>query len=337
MKKIKAAIVGVTGFAGEKLIEILAKHPNVELTSLSCRLEKPKPIGQHYPQFAHLVKLDMEPINPENIAKKADLIFLALPHTVSFNYVPLFLAKNKIVIDLSADYRLKNPAAYNDYYKVEHPDINNIEKAVYGLPELYRTKIKKAKLLSNPGCYPTVCSLSLAPLADKNLVDNIIIDAKSAITGAGRKADLEYHYTAINGNLYAYRLFKHQHTPEIIQVLSDIAGKKVDVLFTPHVVPIEQGILATIYADLKTPLAKPEVIKLYQNFYKNEYFIRVMPEGLPKIKSVFNTNFCDIGLEVQGKKIIIVAVIDNLVRGAAGQAVHNMNIICGFDEKAGLL
>jgi N-acetyl-gamma-glutamyl-phosphate reductase len=335
--KTKVAIVGVTGFAGEKLIEILARHPNVELVNLSCRLDKPKSLASHYPRFAGILDLDMEPIDLDKIAKIADVVFLSLPHTVSFNYVPKLLAAGKIVIDLSADYRLKDHLVYNKHYGVAHSDIANISVAVYGLPELYRDKIKKAKLIANPGCYPTVAALSLAPLVKQGLVDNIIIDAKSGITGAGRKADLSLNYTAINSNLYAYKIFKHQHQPEIAQTLSDLAGKPMELVFTPHVVPLEQGILATVYADMLAPLTRQEIVKMYQDFYNNEFFVRVMAEGLPKLKDVVNTNFCDIGLEVQGKKIIIIATIDNLMRGASSQAVQNMNIILGLDERTGLL
>ena len=328
-------MLGATGFAGEKLVEILCRHPAIELTG-AYGIEEPKPLKDYYPRFNKVVGLSLEPIVVSEVSAKADVIFLALPHTVSFNYVPQFLAAGKIVIDLSADYRLKDVAVYEKYYGVTHKDKKNIAGAVYGLPELYRDKIKKAKLLANPGCYPTVSALSVAPLIKEQLAGDIIIDAKSGITGAGRKASVDLNYTSINGNLYAYKLFKHQHLPEIIQTISEIAGTEMEVVFTPHVVPLEQGILATVYADLKKKLTKEEIMTIYDKFYKNEPFVRVLP-GLPKLKDVFNTNFCDIGFEVEGKKIIIVAVIDNLVKGAAGQAVQNMNIMLGIPETAGLL
>lgn len=331
---IKAAILGATGFAGEKLVEILCRHPGVEVTA-ACGIEEPKPLKDYYPRFNKITGLSLEPIVPRDIVAKADVVFLALPHTVSFNYVPHFLAAGKIVIDLSADYRLKDVAVYNKYYGVVHKDVKNIAGAVYGLPEFYRKKIKKAKFIANPGCYPTVSVLSIAPLAAAGLVDEVIIDAKSGATGAGRKANLELNYTSINGNLYAYKIFKHQHLPEIVQTFGSIAGKKVGVIFTPHVVPMEQGILVTVYADLNKRLTREEIAGIYDKFYKNEPFIRLVP-GLPKLKDIFNTNFCDIGFAVEGKKIIVVATIDNLVKGAAGQAVQNMNIICGFEEKTGL-
>jgi len=335
-KSVKVAIVGATGFAGEKLIEILYRHPGAQMVNLSC-IEEPRPVGEHYPRFNRLVDLDLEPINPEKINRLSDVVFLALPHTVSFNYVPLFLKHRKKVVDLSADYRLKDIAVYEKYYNVRHKDKKNIARAVYGLPELFRDEIRKADLIANPGCYPTVSALSLAPLVTKGLADNVIIDAKSGVTGAGRKPHLDFHYTSINANLYAYKLFKHQHLPEINQTLSVLAGKPTKVLFTPHVVPLEQGILATVYADLKKPFSTKDVLAMYQDFYRDDFFVRVLNNRLPKLKEVFNSNFCDIGLEVCGKKIIIVAAIDNLMRGASSQAVQNMNLICGLDEKTGLL
>jgi N-acetyl-gamma-glutamyl-phosphate reductase len=333
---IRAAIVGATGFTGEKLIEILAHHPDVKIVNMSCRVEKPKPVAEAYPRFKSLVDGDLVPIDADDIVKKADVVFLSLPHTISFQYVPKFLAAGKTVIDLSADYRLRDAAVYNKFYNVEHTDIGNIKNAVYGLPELYKSRIKKARLVANPGCYPTAVTLGLAPLVKNGFAQNIIIDAKSGITGAGRKASTELLYTAISGNMYAYKVFKHQHVPEMEQTLSDIAGKKTEIVFTPHVIPMEQGILATIYADLPDGATKESMYELYRKFYADAPFVRLYKDGLPKLKDVFNTNYCDIGFEISKNKIVIVSCIDNLMKGASSQAVQNMNIVCGLDEKAGL-
>lgn len=333
---VRVAVVGATGFAGEKLIEILLRHPKAEIVTLACRVEKPRPVGEVYPRFKGLLDVSLEPIDPEKICSEADVVFLALPHTVSCTYVQVFLQAGKIVIDLSADYRLKDAEVYQRYYGVEHPDKKNISQAVYGMPELYRDAIQKAKFVANPGCYPTVSILSVAPLIAAGHITNIIIDAKSGITGAGRKAHVDVLFTSINENMYAYKLFSHQHTPEITQVLGCIAGKPVEVVFSPHVVPLEQGILATVYGDIPSQLSREAVYSLYQNFFKNEPFVRVYEKGLPKVKNVVNSNFCDIGFEIANGKIIIVAVIDNLMKGASSQAVHNMNLMCGFPETTGI-
>ncbi|MCM8820215.1 MAG: N-acetyl-gamma-glutamyl-phosphate reductase, partial [Candidatus Omnitrophica bacterium] len=237
----------------------------------------------------------------------------------------------------SADYRLKDLNIYEKYYKAKHLDPKNLKQAVYGLPEFYRAKIKTAKLIANPGCYPTASILALAPLLKENLIKNIIIDAKSAITGAGRKPLLEYHFAHLYGNLFAYKVFGHQHLPEIIQILSEVSKKDINLRFTPHVLPIERGILVTIYANLTKKVTQQEIEGVYQKYYSKEPFVRFFKQKLPNLKDVIYTNFCDIGFQCEGKNIVIVCAIDNLMKGAAGQAVQNMNIICGFDERLALV
>ena len=337
MSKVKVAVLGASGFTGEKLIELLLGHPSVKISYLSAKIEKQLKISELFPRFAKRLDLICEDLDLEEAAASAQVIFLALPHKISHQVAPFFLKKKKIVIDLSADYRFKDTAVYEQYYKTEHKDKANLKKAVYGLPEFFRAQIKKTKLVANPGCYPTVSTLSLAPLLKEGLVKNIIIDAKSGITGAGRKAALEYHYAHLNGNLFSYKPFSHQHLPEINQVLSEISKKKVEVRFTPHVIPAERGILATIYADLTKALNREKVLAVYNKYYKNEPFIRLFANKLPQLKDVIESNFCDIGFSVEGKKITIVGVIDNLIKGASGQAVQNMNIVLGFKEATGLL
>jgi N-acetyl-gamma-glutamyl-phosphate reductase len=256
--------------------------------------------------------------------------------------VPVLLKEGKKVIDLSADYRIEDTQVYKKWYSKDHTDINNIKKAVYGLPELYKDKIKNASLIANPGCYPTAAILALAPLFKNKLAkpEFIIIDAKSGITGAGRKPDLSSVYSDFNENLKAYKINQHQHMPEIEEVLSNISGKKVEINFVPHLIPMDRGILETIYLKTDTKVNVIDLLKLCKEFYKQSPFVRINDEGkFPEIKDVLNTNFCDIGIKIDSQKslVIIVAAIDNLVKGAAGQAVQNMNIMCGFPEGEALL
>ncbi|MBN2120426.1 MAG: N-acetyl-gamma-glutamyl-phosphate reductase [Candidatus Omnitrophica bacterium] len=333
---VKVAIIGASGFTGEKLADLLLGHPEVKITYISAKLDKEVRFSSLFPRFEKKLDLVCENLNLEKAVKKADVFFLALPHTVSFRVAPYLLKEGKIVIDLSADYRIKDLKVYKEYYKVEHQDKVNLKNSVYGLPEFYKERIKKARLLANPGCYPTVSILSIAPLLREGLLKDVIIDAKSGITGAGRKPSLDYHYAHLSGNLFAYRLFGHQHLPEINQFLSEISRRKSQVIFTPHVVPIERGILATIYAGLTKEAGKNKLLSVYNKYYAREPFVRVFENKLPSLKDVIDTNFCDIGFGVSGKKIIIVGVIDNLLKGASGQAVQNMNLILGFDESLGL-
>jgi N-acetyl-gamma-glutamyl-phosphate reductase len=255
-------------------------------------------------------------------------------------YAPLFLKAGKKVIDVSADYRLKDLAVYEKFYKVQHKDPVNLKHAVYGLPEVNREKIRKARLIANPGCYPTGSILGLLPGVKNNLfdIDQICVDAKSGVTGAGRKADKALNFSEVNESFKAYKLFEHQHVPEIDQELSKAAKKDVRIVFVPHLLPINRGILSTIYVKLKKKMNTDELIALYQKFYQKEPFVKVYGQGrLPELKHVAYSNFCDIGLRVNEEKslAVIVAVIDNLCKGAAGQAVQNMNIMSGFDERAG--
>lgn len=336
-KQTKIAIIGASGFTGEELIEILLSHPAAEITYISSILDKEVKFSELFPKFKNRIDLLCKNLNQEEAAEAADVVFLALPHKVSYNIAPFFLKRKKIVIDLSADYRIKDTAVYEKYYKAKHMDITNLEAAVYGLPEFYRDKIKKAQLIANPGCYPTVSILSIAPLLKEGLIENIIIDAKSSITGAGRKPALEYHYAHLSGNMFCYKPFGHQHLPEINQILSQISGKKTQVHFTPHVIPVERGILATIYADLTEDVTADKLEAVYDKYYKSEPFVRLFKQNLPQLKNVAGTNFCDIGYAVDARKIVIVGAIDNLRKGAAGQAVQNMNLMLGLDETTGLL
>jgi len=340
---INVGIIGATGYAGEELIDIILKHPDVRITSVSAKIDKPQNISDIFPKFKGRINLICAEPDVKEITNSCDLVFLALPHTVSMDIAPSLLKAGKKVIDLSADYRFKNTKIYEKFYNTKHKDKIQLAIAVYGLPEIYRAKIKDAKLIANPGCYPTVSILALAPLAAFNLIDldSIIIDAKSGVTGAGRKIAEGFLFSEINEDFKAYKVDVHQHSPEINQELSKLAGQNLSVTFVPHLLPLNRGILATIYVK-KAQSAKAgkaqNLISLYKKFYKKEPFARIKDEGdFPTIKDVVRTNFCDIGIKESVDSIIIIATIDNLLKGAAGQAVQNMNIMYKFPECTALL
>lgn len=336
---IKVGVVGATGYAGEEVIKILINHNNVKITELSAVIEKEEPISAIFPALKGRLDLVCHKPDAQNLAKNIDLVFLALPHKVSMEIAPIFLNAKKLVIDLSADYRLDHDT-YKIWYGIDHKDKGNIAYAVYGLPELYYDEIKKAKLIANPGCYPTSAILGVAPMVKEKAakLDSIIIDAKSGVTGAGRKPDLTLSFSEVNENLKAYKVNEHQHKPEINKILSQVAGKNLDVVFTPHLIPINRGILSTIYMKLTRNIDTKGVIEIYKKFYKGKPFVRIYDEGrLPQIKDIVGSNYCDIGLKCTGDTLIAVACIDNLKKGAAGQAVQNMNIMTGLDETEGLI
>lgn len=339
---INVGIIGATGYAGEELINILLRHPTVRITKISAKIGQPQKICDIFPQFKDRIELICKEPDLKEIAGACELVFLALPHTVSMAIAPSLLKLGKKVIDLSADYRLKDSKVYEKFYHTIHKDKLHILEAVYGLPELYRSKIKNARLVANPGCYPTPAILALAPIVTLNLVqlNSIIIDAKSGVTGAGRKITEEFLFSEINEDFKAYKVNVHQHSPEINQVLSRLANKKIKVTFVPHLLPLNRGILETIYVR-KTQNPKPKtqnLISLYKKFYKHEPFVRIRKEGdFPRLKDVVGTNFCDIAIQDEVEQIIIIAAIDNLIKGASGQAVQNMNIMYNFGETMGLL
>ncbi len=337
---ITAAIVGVSGYTGREALALLLNHPHVRVTYVAANNTQ-GPISDIYPEFLNRTSLVCQKFDIKE-ASKCDVVFLALPHTESMSVAGKLIAKGVRVIDLSADYRLKNVATYEKWYGHKHLDHKNLSKAVYGLPELYRQKIKGAALLANPGCYPTAATLGLAPLLAMTMqsVTNIIIDAKSGVSGAGRKASVGLLFTEVNENFKAYKVLTHQHAPEIEQTLSQLTSAKVKVNFVAHLLPMNRGILDTIYVTLSSSTTLAKIHLLYKKFYKTEPFVRVLPmNAQPELKNVNHTNFCDIGLAVSedGKTVVITSAIDNLVKGAAGQAVQNMNIMFGFNEVTGLL
>ena len=340
-EKLKIAICGGSGYTGGELLRILSGHPQVKVTAVTSEKSAGKNVTVLFPHLRKYGNLTYEPLNKIGLLNKAELFFLALPHGASQEAVNFFYENNKRVIDLSADYRLADPKVYQEWYSLPHKYLQTLKKAVFGLPELYRGRIKKAKLIANPGCYPTSAILALIPAVTDRIIDaaSITIDSKSGTSGAGRKADLAVSFCEVNEGFKAYGIGTHRHTPEIEQELSLAAGRKLTVNFTPHLLPVDRGILTTVYAKLSKKTDTAAVLNTYRKRYKREPFVRILDEGMfPNIKNVRGTNFCDIGIKVNHRTntLIIVSAIDNLVKGASGQAVHNMNIMMGFGETTGL-
>jgi len=337
---IKVGIVGISGYTGGELLKLLLDHPQVHLSYVSAN-NTIGPVEKIWPELKGRCKLYCGKFDLTKAARLCDVLFLAVPHTISVLLTPKILKKGVRVIDLSGDYRLKSAAQYKKWYHAKHTDTANLKKAVYGLPELYRAKIKTAKLVSNPGCYPTAALLGIAPLMGlrTKMVESIIIDAKSGVSGAGKKLASGLMYCEVNEDFKAYKVLNHQHAPEIEQYLSLLAGKPVGVSFVPHLLPVNRGILATIYIRLKKKMTLNEIRTLYQKFYKIDSFVRILPKGeQPRLKHVNHTNFCDLGMAVDsnGQTVVVTSAIDNLIKGAAGQAVQNMNIMTDIAEGTGL-
>ena len=338
---IKAGIIGATGYAGQQLASLLVNHPEAEIKFVSSNSYAGQLFSDIYPQFYKI--LDMPLLSTEE-AKAAmsdvDVVFTALPNGLVFELAQLALEKGIKIIDFSADFRLDDPDVYEEWYKTEHTAKDLISKQVYGLAELWRDKIKGADLIANPGCYTTASILAIsALLREDGLVDtdHIIIDAKSGITGSGRKKDLSLLYAEAGESVKAYGIAHHRHTPEIEQELSKVAGKEIQVQFTPHLMPMKRGILATIYVDLKKDVTEDDLYAVYEKYYGDENFIRIR-RGMCETRFVVGTNFCDISVRVDQRthRAIITSCIDNMIKGAAGQAVQNMNVAFGLEETAGL-
>lgn len=338
---LKIAIVGASGYTGLELIRLLDRHPGVVISYVTSEQSAGKRISEIFPTLRGRCDLILEPLDPAAIAAKADLIFTALPHQAAMKVVPAFLAAGKQVVDLSADYRLHDPAVYAAWYE-PHLNPELLQDAVFGLPELRRDLIKQARLVANPGCYPTSVILGLKPLLENGLIDitTIIADSKSGTSGAGRSAKVDSLYCEVNDSFKAYGVGgSHRHTPEIEQELSELADRPVTITFTPHLVPMDRGILSTIYATPTRAVSTDELVALYATTYTDEPFVRPLPKGqFPSTAFVRGSNFCDIGitLDSRANRIVVVSAIDNLVKGASGQAIQNMNLLCGFPETSGL-
>ncbi len=338
MKMKKTGIVGASGYTGSELTRILSQHPQVEISAITSESHSGKAFSELHPFFRGIV--DQQLISADEIlGMELDLVFLALPHGVSMDFVKKYKNQSFRIIDLSGDFRLNDPDTYEHWYGKKHCFTEAFEGAVYGLPELFADQIKNARLVANPGCYPTSAILPLAPLVSAGLIDTkrIIIDSKSAVSGAGIKPKDANLFSNVNDNFKAYGLKKHRHTIEIKQMLDRFSEQDITLQFTPHLLPVDRGILSTIYVQPTSNIALAPLKQLYLNFYDNKPFVRLC-ENPPAIKDVRASNYCDIYVDYDPltNNIILISVIDNLVKGAAGQSVQNMNIMFGFDEREGL-
>jgi N-acetyl-gamma-glutamyl-phosphate reductase len=332
MSKVRVGILNVTGYAGVELARLLASHPGVELVSVTGRSTAGQKLGQVFP---HLAALDLS-IQAE--LSEVDFVFSALPHHESADHLLPLIDRGLRVVDISADFRLRDAALYEQWYGFRHPAPHLLSEAVYGLPELYRSRIGQARLVANPGCYPTASILALAPALKAGIVrGNVIIDAKSGLSGAGRSLNLRSHYCEANEDVTAYAIGGHRHLPEISQELKALDGSIGAITFTPHLVPMTRGILTTCYAPLKGTMTAEEVAAVYHDFYRDEPFVRVLSEP-PHTKHAAGSNLCLVHPTIDSRSglLVVVAAIDNLIKGAAGLAVQNMNLMLGLPETAGL-
>lgn len=338
----KIGIVGASGYGGSELVRFLVNHSDglrVELaTSETYAGQRVDSILPHLRGF---IDLAFEALDIDSLKERVDVVVLAVPHKVAMAFAPQIVAQGLRVVDFSADYRLNDAETYSNWYHVEHTSPELIPNAVYGLPERYREKIRDAEVVANPGCYPSSAILATMPLLNNKLIqlDTIIIDSKSGISGAGPKPKDTTHFPNRESNLVAYNIGKHRHTPEIEQELSAVAGEIVSVTFTPHLVPMTRGILSTVYASLIEPLDTESLLEIYASYYEDEPFIRVLDkEVYPQTKSVLGSNYCDVGIEVDSRtgRVVAMAALDNLGKGAAGAALQNLNLMFGYDETDGL-
>jgi N-acetyl-gamma-glutamyl-phosphate reductase len=337
MTKVRVAILGGSGYTAVELIKLLLRHPGAEIAAITSRQDEH--IADLHPSLLGRLDVRCQPFDPDVLAAKGvQVCFGCLPHGTSMESIPPLLERGMRVIDLSADYRLRDAKVYEEWYKETHHDPANLAHAVYGLPEVYGSYIASAKLVANPGCYPQTAILGLAPLVAKTLIEltGIVIDAKSGVSGAGRTPKLPYHYPECNESVSAYAVGTHRHTPEIEQALGDIAGAPVSVIFTPHLMPMDRGIFATIYATPTRAVTEAELVELYRAYFADKPFVRVRTNP-PATKDTAHTNFFDVCVKVVRGKVLVLTAEDNLVRGASGVAVQNFNRMFGFDERTGLL
>jgi len=353
MNAVKVGIVGASGYSGEELVRLLLRHPGAELAAVTSRQFAGQAVARIFPKFAHLPlakTLRFSEPRPELLAKAAQIIFLALPHGVAAEYAAPLLDLGCQVIDLSADFRLKSPDTYKAFYGHDHPAPDLLKKSVYGLPEIHRARLKNASLIASPGCYPTSILLPLIPLLQAGLVkhDNIIADSLSGVSGAGRKAELDYLFVECNESARPYGLPRHRHLSEIEEQLSAAAGSAVVIQFTPHLIPINRGILSTTYLTPAKPFAGPvemesfaaQIAQCYQAAFANEPFVRLLDsKSLPDTKNVAGSNVIEIAWRTDPRtgRLLVLSALDNLTKGASGQAVQSMNLLCGFPETAGLI
>lgn len=337
---IDVAVIGATGYTGRELLRILARHPVARVAIVTSRQHAGVPVSDIHPVLRSVVDVPCRPFNADEIASTCQYCFSALPHGASMDACRELLSRGVRVIDLSADYRLRDPNLYAEWYGISHRDTEHLKDAVYGLPELFANDIASARIVANPGCYPTATVLALAPLVQADLIrlTDIVVDAKSGVSGAGRSPTLDFHFPECDENLWAYKPAVHRHTPEMQAVLQTVSGKESapEIVFVPHIVPLERGILATIYAHLTRRESADDLLDMYREYYRNAPFVRVVSE-LPRVKNTAMTNFCDISVRVSGSKVMVFAALDNLVKGAAGTSVQNLNIMADLEETTGLL
>lgn len=333
---IRVAIIGARGYTGVESIEILLRHSKAELTYLTAQVDQPEHITETFGQLNGRLDMMVEPLDLGKLSEKADVALCCLPHKISMGFVPKLLDAGVKVVDFSADYRIKDVSLYEEYYQ-PHTDRANLAHAVYGLPELYRDQIQNAKLVANPGCFPTGATLSIAPLLDAGLIDpsDIIVNSVSGASGVGKTPKPDFHFPNMNENIFAYGINTHRHMPEIEQVTSEIAGKKTNVLFQPHVGCFDRGILSSVYCRPSADVTQQQMLDLYNEFYNGEYFVSVLKTS-PRIKDVAKTNHCQVFPTLSKDRIVCFSVIDNMGKGASGQAIQNMNIMFGLDETLGL-
>jgi N-acetyl-gamma-glutamyl-phosphate reductase len=334
---VRIAILGATGYSARELMRLLLAHPHAKITALTTRQQDEPHVADVHPMLRGRLDLTLQNLAPAEVARQADCVFCCLPHAASAEVIKDLLAADVRVVDFSADYRLNDPAEYQKWYDHVHPDPARMRDTVYGLPELYRSRIPHAQLVANPGCYPTSAILPLAPLLRDKIVvpEDVIIDSKSGVTGGGRTPKPSFHFPECNESLSAYGVGVHRHTPEIDQILSDFSGVSTQVVFTPHLAPMDRGILTTIYARPSNAAAAAGAIDSLRAFYADEPFVRIV-DSLPATKDVAGSNYCNIAVRVVRGRVVLVSVIDNLVKGASGAAVQNFNLMYGFDETTAL-
>ena len=341
----RGAIAGATGYAGEELIRLLLRHPQVQLTCLaaSAKWEQPVPVSQVYPRFARQLDLSLTALDPARLEAVADVIFLALPHGEAMGLAPQLLKAGKRVIDLSGDFRLQDPALYPRWYKFEHryPELLRDARIAYGLTEFHRARIRSAQLIANPGCYATSILLAALPLFKSSLVHEgrLIVDAKSGLSGAGRKADTSLLFTEMTENLRAYKVNEHQHMPEVLQTIQHLCGQQAKMIFVPQVIPVSRGLISMLYVT--TTASSEQIAQAYRAHYtaQDAPFVRIRAGSFPTLRDVVETNYCDIGFvhDVPTGTLIVASALDNLTKGAAGQAIQNLNVMMGWPETTGLL
>jgi N-acetyl-gamma-glutamyl-phosphate reductase len=335
---VRVAILGATGYTALELIKLLLRHPEAKITALTSRQEGRPHVSTIHPSLTGRLDLPLEDLGPEAVAQRCECAFLCLPHAASAESAKALLARNIRVIDFSADYRLDDAETYKQWYDHDHPDPERLGQTPYGLPELFRDKIPAAPLVANPGCYPTSAILPLAPLLKEGLIEpaDIIVDSKSGVSGAGRTPKLNTHYPECNESISAYSVGKHRHQPEIEQILGRATGQSVEVIFTPHLTPMDRGILSVCYARPKRAVTEAEVLSLLREFYSGQPFIRIV-NHLPATKDTAHTNFVDITARIVKDRVVLISAEDNLINGASGAAVQNFNLLFGFPETTALL